>query len=253
MAFRLVVAPQHFFCSVLRTSPRSFREKFSNIFRKKSRGAEGTKEKCPEGATKQHAKVSFCGKVAIIGANAIGPKMKHIHHIIPVSQGGSDDPENLVELDFVEHARIHALDFLAGGPDFDFRHSGWIFLEEDLQLRVREEKSRRQRGNPGNFGGGEHTWTGRTGMKWWNDGWVAKRSEECPGPGWVEGQLPSTNKKKGRPGVPKTEEWKEKMREKRRGDKNPCAGRRWVTDGKTNIYLKPGEETPENFTPGRTL
>jgi hypothetical protein len=90
-------------------------------------------------------------------------------------------------------------------------------------------------------------------MRWWNDGWVEVRAEECPGPGWVEGQLESTNKKKGRPGVPKPDEWKEKMREMRQGDRNPCAGRRWVTDGKTNIYLKPGEETPENFKPGRIL
>jgi hypothetical protein len=191
---------------------------------------------------------------AIMVANAIGPTMKtHTHHIIPTSRGGSDDPENLVALDFVEHARLHAEDFLAGGPEFDFRHEGWTLLDEDLRQRVREEKSRRQTGNGGNFGGGLHTWLGRTGMRWWNDGWVEVRAEECPGPGWFEGQLPSTNKKKGRPGVPKPDEWKDKMSEMRRGDRNPCAGRRWVTDGQTNIYLRPGEETPENFKPGRTL
>lgn len=177
----------------------------------------------------------------------------HTHHITPISRGGSDDPDNLVIIDFVEHARIHAEDFLAGGPEFDFRHEGWKLLDKDLQRQVREEKSRRQRGNGGNFGEGPHTWLGRTGTRWWNDGWVEVRAEECPGPGWVEGQLESTNKKKGRPGVPKPAEWKEKMSEMRQGDRNPCAGRRWVTDGETNLYLKPGEEIPENFKPGRTL
>jgi len=216
----------------------------------------------------------------------------HTHHITPRSRGGSDDPENLIDIDFVEHARIHAEDFLAGGPEFDFRHAGWKLLDEDLQRRVREEKSRRKVGNGGNFGEGPPTALGKSvwnngvverrsavcpgvewvlgrlydpsenldhsgdtsrGKRWWNDGWVAVRSVECPGPGWVEGQLPSTNEKKGRPGVPKPDDWKQKMREMRQGDRNPCAGRRWVTNGQTNIYLKPGEETPENFKPGRTL
>lgn len=33
--------------------------------------------------------------------------MKHIHHIIPKHMGGSDDPENLIELTIVEHAKEH--------------------------------------------------------------------------------------------------------------------------------------------------
>lgn len=177
----------------------------------------------------------------------------HIHHIIYKSQGGTEDPDNLLEMDFVEHARLHAEDFLNGGPDFDFRHAGWGFLESDLQDKLRAEKSRRHKGNPGNFGGGTPTWEGLTGMRWWNDGWTAVRAEECPGPGWVAGQLPETNKKKGRPGVPKPDEWKKDMSERRQGANNPCSGRRWMTDGATNKYLKPGEETPENFKPGRTM
>ena len=33
--------------------------------------------------------------------------MKHLHHIIPKHCGGSDDPENLVELTIEEHAEAH--------------------------------------------------------------------------------------------------------------------------------------------------
>ncbi len=67
--------------------------------------------------------------------------MKHIHHKIPRSRGGTDDPDNLEELDFIEHARIHAEDFLEGGPRFDFRHPGWPFLEKDLREKVLQQAS----------------------------------------------------------------------------------------------------------------
>jgi hypothetical protein len=180
----------------------------------------------------------------------------HIHHIVYKSQGGTDDPDNLLEMDFVEHARLHAEDFLNGGPDFDFRHAGWDFLEPKLQEKARAEKSRRQKGNGGRFGNDgtmPHTWQGRTGYRWWNNRKEQVRRKKCPGPGWIEGCLPETNAKKGRPGVPKSEEWKKQMKAMRTGENNPCSGRRWVTNGETNLYLKPGEEIPQNYKPGRTL
>jgi hypothetical protein len=68
----------------------------------------------------------------------------HTHHIKPRCQGGSDSPENLIQLDPIEHARVHALDFLEGGPWFDFRHEGWPYLEIDLQNQVKIEASRRR-------------------------------------------------------------------------------------------------------------
>jgi hypothetical protein len=67
----------------------------------------------------------------------------HKHHIHYKSQGGSDDPSNLVELDFIEHARLHALDFISGGPQFDCRHEGWPYLDEDLREKVKKEMGRR--------------------------------------------------------------------------------------------------------------
>ncbi len=67
----------------------------------------------------------------------------HKHHIHYRSQGGSDDPSNLVEVDFIEHARLHALDFIGGGPMFDFRQEGWPYLEAELQEAVKLELSER--------------------------------------------------------------------------------------------------------------
>ena len=33
--------------------------------------------------------------------------MSHLHHIIPKHMGGTDDPDNLVELSIEEHAEAH--------------------------------------------------------------------------------------------------------------------------------------------------
>ena len=69
------------------------------------------------------------------------------HHVIPRSRGGTDDPDNLVEIDFIEHAEFHAKDFLNGGPWFDYRHPGWPFLDENLREKVLSlaSKIRRER------------------------------------------------------------------------------------------------------------
>jgi len=60
----------------------------------------------------------------------------HLHHVIPRSRGGTDDPGNLTEIDFIEHAKLHAEDFLNGGPWFDYRHPGWPYLNINLQEKV---------------------------------------------------------------------------------------------------------------------
>jgi len=74
-------------------------------------------------------------------------KETHIHHVIPRSRGGSNDLKNLVKINFIEHAKLHAEDFLKDGPWFDFRNPGWQFLEANLKKEVLEKASevRRQR------------------------------------------------------------------------------------------------------------
>ena len=62
---------------------------------------------------------------------------RHRHHVTPVHKGGSDDPDNIVELDFIEHARVHAERFLNGEDNwFDFRHPGWPYLPLELKEAV---------------------------------------------------------------------------------------------------------------------
>jgi hypothetical protein len=68
----------------------------------------------------------------------------HRHHKKAKALGGGDEPENLIDIDFIEHAEIHARDYIAGGLDFDFRHEGWPFLSKELRDACRAERSRRQ-------------------------------------------------------------------------------------------------------------
>jgi hypothetical protein len=72
--------------------------------------------------------------------------MKHRHHCIPRSRGGTDEDWNLVELNPYDHAYEHALDFVLfpHAPWFDFRHKAWPLLPENLQKAVLSEASKRQ-------------------------------------------------------------------------------------------------------------
>jgi hypothetical protein len=70
----------------------------------------------------------------------------HKHHITPRSRGGSDEESNIVLLSAYDHAYHHALDFLEGGPWFDYRHEAWPLLPEELREKIRAEASRRNKG-----------------------------------------------------------------------------------------------------------
>ena len=77
---------------------------------------------------------------------------QHTHHKVPRSRGGSDDQSNLQQMDFIEHAHLHAIDFLNGGPRFDFRHEGWPFLDKELRQQVLEKASEHSRNISGPAG-----------------------------------------------------------------------------------------------------
>lgn len=65
--------------------------------------------------------------------------MKHIHHIIPQYLGGTDDPNNLIELTVEEHAEAHRLLYEQHGNWQDYcawqALSGRIGKEEILRIK----------------------------------------------------------------------------------------------------------------------
>jgi len=99
----------------------------------------------------------------------------HRHHIKYKCNGGTDAAENLQNIDFVEHARVHAEEFVRGGPQFDFRHEGWSSLGDALKNAVLEEHAKRQKekfseGFASSIGAkGGYSTAGRAGRKTLND------------------------------------------------------------------------------------
>ena len=99
---------------------------------------------------------AFYGKPSIIFADApyeilpsvykIKSIMKHKHHIIPKHMGGTDDPENLIELSIEEHAEAHKLLFEKHGKKEDYW--AWMGLSgmlgrEELILEIAKEQGKK--------------------------------------------------------------------------------------------------------------
>lgn len=74
--------------------------------------------------------------------------MKHKHHIIPKHAGGTDDPENLVELTIEEHAEAHRLLYKKHGRWQD--RVAWLSLSGMIGHgeRIYQIMSNANKGNP---------------------------------------------------------------------------------------------------------
>ena len=127
---------------------------------------------------------------------------------MPRSRGGPDDSWNLEEVSDYDHAFGHALDFVLfeQAPFFDCRQPGWDLLPDDLRLAVREEMSRRRKGNRNAVGSG-YTRLGSRNGNW----------GKAPCLGRVRPQSERDAISKANKGKPKSEEHKRKLSESRKG------------------------------------
>ena len=138
--------------------------------------------------------------------------MKHIHHIIPRHLGGTDDPENLIELTVQEHAEAHRILYEKHGRWEDYLAwqglAGLIDREELVKQMLSEagkrgaakgnlNKTARRGPKPGEFKP-----LGTGGMKWYhnpldpNQKTCVKDGDVIP-EGWIRGQ----GKKSKNPGM----------------------------------------------------
>jgi len=86
----------------------------------------------------------------------LNKNMKHTHHIIPKHMGGSDDPENLIELTIKEHAEAHRVLYEQHGKWQDkVAWQGLLGLIPHEQIMKEMYAARRGSGN--NFYGKKHT------------------------------------------------------------------------------------------------
>lgn len=129
--------------------------------------------------------------------------MKHIHHIIPKHLGGTDDPENLVELTVEEHAEAHRVLYEQHGRWEDYlAWQGLAGLIDRVELvkqmlseagkrgaaKSNANKTAKRGPKPGQFKP-----TGTGGLKWYHN--PLNPIEKCclkdcdPIPtGWIRGQ-----------------------------------------------------------------
>lgn len=118
--------------------------------------------------------------------------MKHTHHIIPRHAGGSDDPSNLVELTITEHAEAHKKLYEEYGKEED--KLAWLGLAGmiDKEEIIRQQCSlAAKKGNIGRK---------RPDLAEYNIG----EGRKYNGGGWNKG-------------IPRTEEEKKLMSERRKG------------------------------------
>lgn len=101
--------------------------------------------------------------------------MKHLHHIKPRYLGGSDDPENLVELSVEEHSEAHRVLYELHGNKEDWL--AWKGLSGILtKEEIVEELCRIGGINGGHKGGSNAVEThkfNKTGL-WSDDHWIQK-------------------------------------------------------------------------------
>jgi len=161
-----------------------------------------------------------------------------VHHIIPSSLGGSDEPDNLIRLSYPEHFLCHwllikfvrtkrdkvkmiwALNCMTGANDKNGRQvTSWQF-----DAAKRAAKDNMSGVNSPSYG-----------KKHFNNGIKAiqlSEGEEIP-EGFVPGRLPISD------------ETRHKLRDNTRGKK-------FYNNGINSIMLSDGEEIPEGFVLGRS-
>lgn len=158
---------------------------------------------------------------------------KHLHHIIPKHQGGTDDTSNLIELSIEEHAEAHRRLYEQYGHWEDFIAwqglSGMMGKEEIIQAIQKEagKKKIKIHGNP---------WEGIRGRFNWaeNPDFHTKVVEAA--------RSPEANKKR-----------KETLQRigHSRGEKNSQFGTMWITDGSSNRKIAKTSAIPDGWRRGR--
>lgn len=129
--------------------------------------------------------------------------MKHMHHIIPKHLGGTDDPENLIELTVEQHAEAHKILYEQHGRWEDYlawQGLSGLMSKEELVKQMLSEAGKRgaAKGNanktvkrgpkPGQFKP-----VGTNGLRWFhnpNDPTqkCCLKGDQTPPDGWVNGQ-----------------------------------------------------------------
>jgi hypothetical protein len=173
---------------------------------------------------------------------------KHNHHIIPKHAGGTNDPENLVELTLEEHAEVHLKRFEKYGQWQD--ETAWKALSGQITFaEARGSVSRQAALDAWKDPEYRKTITEssrRTSTKLWKD------------PEYRAKQLPKLREAQKLAIIAAcTPEARKKQKESlakighQQGEKNSQYGTMWITDGAVDKRIKKGDPIQVGFKPGR--
>jgi len=189
--------------------------------------------------------------------------IKHKHHIIPKHIGGTDDPDNIIELTIEEHAEAHRKLYEEYGRWQD--RVAWLSLSGIMKEkeRIYEIVSNSNKGNPSGYKHSEEVITflseSRKGDKNPMYGKPAhNRGKKFPGVGgrpkgigWSESERKTHELVRSRPGYyayTQDPERNRKISESNKGRFGPSTGKKWFNDGSKEIYAF---ECPTGFVTGR--
>lgn len=174
--------------------------------------------------------------------------IKHKHHIIPKHAGGTDDPENLVELSITEHAEAHRKLYEQHGRLQDkLAWQGLLGLISCAEI-VYALQSEGKRGNKNPMYGKP----------------APNRGVKRPGVGGrKKGSNWSASERAARLEARDTEEYKNKMKdvyanpernrrigEKHKGKTGASCGKKWYNNGSEEKYFIQGQQ-PDGWINGR--
>lgn len=189
--------------------------------------------------------------------------IKHKHHIIPKHAGGSDHPDNLVELTVEEHAEAHRQLYEKYGRWQD--RVAWLSLSGIMKdaERIYEIARNSNLGNPTGYTHSDEMRKYLSDIKrgelnpQWNKP-APNRGVERPGIGgrkkgtkWSEQERQLHESIRSQPGYyeyTQCPERNRKISEAKKGKPGAAAGKTWFTDGEQETYAT---ECPPGFRKGR--
>ena len=203
----------------------------------------------------------------------------HKHHIIPRHMGGTDDPENLIELTIEDHAEAHRKLFEEHGHWQDYvawQGLAGLIPKEELVKKIQSEAGKARIEKHGNPFSGVRTW-GNFSI---NEEFRKQVSSLANTPDAIEKKKKTMAERKHQQGqknsqagtkwcveenasdlssrkkfrdVPAgwitTTEWKDR----RKNRTNNAYGRHWYNDGSKNFYLKESDPMIEKLVKGRLM
>ena len=166
--------------------------------------------------------------------------MAHKHHILPKYKGGSNNPDNLVEVGVTQHAMFHYCNWQLWGNEKDWL--AWKGLSaqigQDEILRMKSSLG----GKTGGSKGGKAN-KGKTKSKEHKEK-LSTHLSKVRSRG-VSNALSEQSRQK------KKETFKQNKHSQ--GERNSQYGTMWITNGEINKKIRKNDPIPEGYYKGRKL